>query len=240
MKVKIMHLYPDLLNLYGDKATIRSLCHRLKRRGIDAEVVTHTSENGTPDFGDIDIIVLGGSGDREEKTVMNLLLKQKDELKAYVDSEKVIFATCGGMDMLGKYCKFSDETVEGPGVLDIYTEPGTKRMTGDVVLDSNIFDGKIVGFENRSGKTDIGSLTPLGKVLTGGGNNGEDFTEGVVYKNVIATHLHGALLPKNPKLCDYILEKALQRKYMEFSKLAPLSDELENEANDFIVKRYEK
>ncbi len=235
-----MHLYPDLLNLYGDLATIRSLCHRLQWRGINAEVITHTSENGTPDFGDIDIIVLGGGTDREEKTVMNLLLKQKDELKAYVDSEKVIFATCGGMDMLGKYCKFADETVEGPGILDIHTESGTKRMTGDVVVESNVFDGKIVGFENRSGKTNIGSLTPLGKVVTGGGNNGEDFTEGVVYKNVIATHLHGALLPKNPKLCDYILETALRKKYMEFSKLTPLSDELETEANKFIVKRYEK
>lgn len=233
-----MHLYPDLLNLYGDMATIESLRHRLLWRGIDVEVVKHTSEEGSVNFDDIDIVFLGGGGDREEKTVMKKLVGEKDKFEQYVDSEGVIFATCGGMDMLGKYCKFADETVEGPGILDIYTEPGAKRMTGNVVLESNVFEGKIVGFENRPGKTNIGNLTPLGTVITGGGNNGEDCTEGVIYKNVIGTHLHGALLPKNPKLSDYIIETALRKKYMEFSKLTPLSDELESKANEFIVERY--
>lgn len=240
MKLKILHLYPDLLNLYGDTGNIECLKHRLIWRGIDVEVVQHSSDAGEFDITDTDIIVIGGGGDREEKTVMQMLVRQKDKLIDYVNSEGTVFAACGGMDMLGKYCVFGNETVEGPGVLDIYTEESRKRMSGDIVLDSGLFDGKIVGFENRGRRTVTGGHTPLGKVCEGGGNNGEDKKEGVVYKNVIATHLHGPVLPKNPQLCDYILECALRKKYMEFTKLTPLADELEKKANEFIVKRYSK
>lgn len=240
MKLKIMHLYPDLLNLYGDAGNIEALRHRLIWRGIDVDVILHTSSDGDFDLDDIDILFIGGGYDREEKIVINKLVAQKEKLTNFVDSEKTILALCGGFDMLGKACEYGDETVEGPGILDMYTEHSKKRMNGDVVLESSIFDGKIVGFENRSGKTHIGNLAPLGKVIEGDGNNGEDLTEGVVYKNVIGSHLHGPLLPKNPKLCDYVLECALRKKYMEFTKLTPLSDEIETLANEFIVKRYEK
>ncbi|MBQ3124477.1 MAG: glutamine amidotransferase [Clostridia bacterium] len=240
MKIKILHLYPDLLNLYGDMGNIECLKHRLIWRGIDVEVIAHPSDAGEFDVADIDIIVLGGGGDAEEKKVMQMLAVQKDKLIDYVNSEGTLFATCGGMDMLGKYCVFGKETVDGPGVLDIYTENSKKRMTGDVVLDSEVFNGKIVGFENRGRRTVIGANTPLGRVCEGGGNNGDDKKEGVVYKNVIATHLHGPVLPKNPQLCDYILECELQKKYKEFAKLSPLADELEKKANEFIVKRYSK
>ena len=102
-----------------------------------------------------------------------------------------------------------------------------------------IEDGKIVGFENRAAKTYISGLAPLGKTVYGGGNNGEDKTEGVVYKNVIGTHLHGPILPKNPKLCDYVISCALKKKYADFQGLSVLDDNLENMANEFIIKRYQ-
>ena len=238
MKLKIMHLYPDLLNLYGDKGNIETMKHRLIWRGIDAEVVTHTSEDGEIDLLGVDVVFLGGGTEREEKTVIEKLMPQKDKLTEYVNSDGTLFATCGGFDMLGKYCEYGSEKVEALGILDMYTEHSKKRMNGDTVIESEIFDGKIVGFINRAGKTYTNNLKPLGRVLTGGGNNGEDGSEGAVYKNVTGTHLHGPVLPKNPKLCDYILECALRKKYMEFTNLTPLCDELEDRANESIVNRF--
>ncbi len=239
MKLKITHLYPDLLNFYGDSGNIEALKHRLLWRGIDVEICKITADMRSIDLSDTDIIFLGGGGDREEKTVLHKLVENKEALIDYVNNDGVILAVCGGFDMLGNTVEYGSETVDGPGVLDIYTKTGTVRKTGDVVIKSSLYDGKIVGFENRVGKTQIGDILPLGEVMHGYGNNGEDKTEGAVYKNVIGTHLHGPLLPKNPKLCDYILEKTLRKKYMEFTKLTPLSSELEDKANEFIVKRYE-
>ena len=240
MKLKIIHLYPDLLNLYGDKGNIETMKHRLVWRGIDAEVIAHTSEDGDINLDGADIVFLGGGTEREEKTVIQKLIPQKDKLIEYVNSGGTLFAVCGGFDMLGKFCEYGSEQVEGLGILDMHTGNGKKRMNGDVIIESEIFDGKIVGFENRAGKTYTNNLKHLGRVLSGGGNNGEDMTEGVVYKNVIGTHLHGPVLPKNPKLCDYILECALRKKYMEFTKLTPLRDDLETKANEFMVNRYIK
>ncbi len=238
MKLKIMHLYPDLLNFYGDSGNIAALSYRLRNRGIDAEVIAYTSDTDVLDLTDTDIVFLGGGGEREEKLVMDKLRQNKDKLTEYIENDGVLLAVCGGFDMLGKYVEYGTETVEGAGVLDIYTTSGTDRASGDVVLESGLYDGKIVGFENKVGKTETGNLSPLGTVLYGTGNNGCDKGEGVVYKNVIGTHLHGPLLPKNPRLCDLLLERALRKKYMEFTALTPLSTELEDEANGFIVSRY--
>lgn len=238
MKLKIMHLYPDLLSFYGDSGNIASLTHRLLWRGIDAEVIEQNSTEDELDLTDVDIIFLGGGGEREEKLVMDKLKINRDKLADYIDNDGVVLAVCGGFDMLGKYIEYGTETVAGAGVLDIYTRAGKERASGDVILESTLYDGKIVGFENKIGKTHIGNLTPLGTVLTGTGNNGEDKGEGVVYKNVIGTHLHGPLLPKNPKLSDWLIERALCKKYMEFTKLTPLSTDIEDKANEYIVNRY--
>lgn len=237
MKIKIMHLYPDLLNLYGDSGNIAALTHRLTWRGIETEVVEHTSDMGCFDLSDIDIAVLGGGTERDEKSVTELLLENKNTLSEYAENSGTLLALCGGMDMLGKTYEINGEEIEGVGILDIYTKGGKKRMTGDVIAETPF--GKIVGFENRSGKTYIGNLNPLGKVALGGGNNGEDSTEGVIYKNVIGTHLHGPILPKNPSLCDYVLTCAIKRKNPDFEGLTPLDDEFENKAAEVIRKRYE-
>lgn len=238
MEIKIMHLYPDLLNLYGDKGNIECLKHRLLWRGIDVTVVPYTGDEPL-DLSDIDIVFLGGGTDREEQTVISKLMDSKAEIAEYVNDERTLFAACGGFVMLGKEYTLGGEAVEGLGILDIMAEQGKDGLIGDVVLDSQATDSVIVGFENHSLRINIGSHTPLGFVKYGNGNNGEDKTEGVIYKNVVATNLHGPLLPKNPKLCDYILSCALKRKYPEFAGLSELSDEIENKANEYIVKRYE-
>ncbi len=240
MKVKILHLYPDLLNLYGDKGNIECMRKRLMWRGIDAEVVTYTSEDTGFDLSDIDIVFIGGGSDREQKIVCNKLLEHKKKLKAYVEDNGVLVAVCGGYQLLGKYYKLKDETIEGLDILDIFTEQGKKRLIGNIVLKSDIIDEEIVGFENHGGRTYIGKHTPLGKVVYGYGNEEKTGYEGVVYKNVIATYLHGPLLPKNPALCDYILTNALRRKGKGVLCLEPLEDALEKTANEYIVNRFKR
>lgn len=238
MRINILHLYPDLLNLYGDKGNIECLRKRLLWRGIDARVITHTCDDRDFDLSDTDIVFVGGGSDREQKIVCTRLLEHKRQLKEYVEDNGVLTAVCGGYQLLGKYYKLEDETIEGLGILDIYTEQGKGRLIGNIVLEADFINQKIVGFENHGGRTYIGSHKPLGKVLYGNGNADNAGAEGVLYKNVVATYLHGPLFPKNPKLCDYVLTNALKRKYPEFKELSPLDDELENIANGYIVNRF--
>ena len=240
MKIKILHLYPDLLNLYGDRGNIECMRKRLMWRGIDAEVVTYTCEDSGFDLSDVDIVFIGGGSDREQKIVCHRLLEHKNEIRNYVEDNGVLVAVCGGYQLLGKYYQTANSKIEGLGILDIYTDAGDTRLIGNVVLESELFSQKITGFENHAGRTFIGNHTPLGKVLYGHGNTGDSGYEGVVYKNVIATYLHGPLLPKNPMLCDYILSCAMKRKYSDFSGFEPLNDELENMANKYIEERFVK
>lgn len=240
MKLTILHLYPDLLNLYGDRGNIECLKKRLIWRGIDAEVRTYTCDDSGFSLKDVDIVFIGGGSDREQKIVCNRLLEHKDELQSFVEDGGSLVAVCGGYQLLGKYYKLEDETIPGLEILDIYTEQGKKRLISNIVLESEFIDQKIVGFENHGGRTYIGSHKPLGKVLFGNGNADNAGAEGVVYKNVVATYLHGPLFPKNPKLCDFVLTNALKHKYPDFTELAPLDDELENIANDYIANKYKK
>lgn len=239
-KINIIHLYPDLLNLYGDRGNIECLRKRLKWRGIDSEVIRCTCDDEHLDTSAADIIFLGGGSDREQKIVCDKLLSHKKELQRYAENNGVIVAVCGGYQLLGKYYKLENETIKGLEILDIYTVQGKKRIIGNIILKSGFIDQPIVGFENHGGRTYIGSHKPLGEVVYGVGNDDESGCEGVKYKNVIATYLHGPLLPKNPALADYILTCALKRKYSDFDKLAPIDDELENTANRYIVNRFKK
>lgn len=238
MKIKITHLFPDLLNLYGDSGNIETLRHRLLWRGIDVEVTEHTKDMADLDLGDTDILFIGGGGDAEERIVASRLCEYRDSIKEFVDANKTVLAVCGGFPLLGRYYTEGDEKIEGAGVLDIYTEPSDKRFIGDTIIKLDIIKSTVVGFTNHGGRTYINGHTPLGETVVGFGNNGEDIAEGVVYKNVFATYLHGPLLPKNAKLCDYILEKTLREKYYEFKHLEPLESDLEDMAHKFILDRY--
>ena len=128
MKIKILHLYPDLLNLYGDRGNIECMRKRLMWRGIDAEVVTYTCEDSGFDLSDVDVVFIGGGSDREQKIVCHRLLEHKDEIRNYVEDNGVLVAVCGGYQLLGKYYKLENETIEGLDILNIYTEQGKKRL----------------------------------------------------------------------------------------------------------------
>lgn len=237
MKLNIAHLYPDLLNLYGDRGNIQCFRKRLEWRGIECEV-TQYLQGDTIDFSNVDIVLLGGGSDREQEIVCEELKKIKKDFKEYVEQDGVVLAVCGGYQLLGKYYKTNTKSIEGLEILDIYTEWEPERLIQNIILESDLFDMPIVGFENHGGRTYIGDHTPLGKVFYGLGNTGKGDYEGVAYKNVIATYLHGPLLPKNPHVCDYLLQKALERKYGEEVTLKPLNDEMEKAANNYIYARY--
>lgn len=234
----ILHLFPDLLNLYGDKGNLACMTRRLTWRGYDVKVTEYTCVHTKFDLSDVDIVFIGGGSDREQKMVCHRLLEHKQELQDYVENNGVLVAVCGGYQLLGKYYKTDDETLPGLEILNIYTEQGTNRLIGNIILENDLFSKKIVGFENHGGRTYIGNHTPLGKVMLGYGNDELSQCEGVLYKNVIATYLHGPLFPKNPELCDYILTNALKQKYADFTELSPLDDNLEQLANDDIVNRF--
>lgn len=239
MKLTIGHLYPDLLNLYGDRVNIQCLMKRCLWRGIEAETIAFELDDKI-DFSNLDIVLLGGGSDREQMLVCEKLKEIQKDFKEYVEQGGVVIAICGGYQLLGNYYKTDMGTIEGLSLVDMYTEQGEDRLIDNIVLQSELFDMPIVGFENHGGRTFIGKNKPLGKVLYGSGNDGKSGYEGVVYKNVIGTYLHGPLLPKNPQLADELILRALKKKYGEDVTLSPLDDSQERAANDYIYNRFVK
>lgn len=194
MKITIGHLYPDLLNLYGDRGNIQCLMKRCLWRGIEAETIAYELDDRI-DFSKLDIVLLGGGSDREQMLVCEKLKEIQKDFKAYVEDNGVVIAICGGYQLLGNYYKTDQGMIEGLKLVDMSTEQGKGRLIGNIVMQSDLFDMPIVGFENHGGRTTIGNNRSLGKVLSGYGNDGQSGEEGVVYKNVIGTYLHGPLLP---------------------------------------------
>lgn len=239
MKLTIGHLYPDLLNLYGDRGNIQCLMKRCLWRGIEAETVSFELDDKI-DFSNLDIVLLGGGSDREQMLVCEKLKEIQKDFKEYVEQNGVVIAICGGYQLLGNYYKTDMGTIEGLSLVDMYTEQGENRLIDNIVLQSELFDMPVVGFENHGGRTFIGENKPLGRVLYGSGNDGKSGYEGVVYKNVIGTYLHGPLLPKNPQLADELILRALKKKYGEDVTLSALDDSQEKAANDYIYNRFVK
>ena len=239
MKLTIGHLYPDLLNLYGDRGNIQCLMKRCLWRGIEAETMAFELDDKI-DFSNLDIVLLGGGSDREQMLVCEKLKEIQKDFKEYVEQDGVVIAICGGYQLLGNYYKTEEGIIEGLSLVDMYTEQGENRLIDNIVLQSELFDMPIVGFENHGGRTFIGENKPLGKVLYGSGNDGKSGYEGVVYKNVIGTYLHGPLLPKNPQLADELILRALKKKYGENITLSALDDSQEKAANDYIFNRFVK
>lgn len=236
--LKIGHLFPDILNMFGDKGNIAALKNRMVWRGYDLCVEEIMTDD---DFclNDFDIVILGGGSEKDDITACGILSSKKDKIKEYIENGGVWLSLCGGFPMLGNFFEIKNEKIEGLGVLDIDSSYD-ERFIGNVIIETEIFGEKttVCGFENHSHRTDIKNYTPFGRVIKGNGNNGKDGKCGVIYKNLIGSFLHGPLLPKNPKLCDYILSKAILKKYGETPNLSPLDDTLEQEAHDYCVKRF--
>ncbi|HJB29486.1 MAG TPA: glutamine amidotransferase [Candidatus Blautia faecavium] len=239
MKITIGHLYPDLLNLYGDRGNIQCLMKRCQWRGIEAQTIPFELDDKI-DFSKLDIVLLGGGSDREQMLVCKKLREIQGAFREYVESDGVVIAICGGYQLLGNYYHTDQGIIEGLELVDMYTEQGEGRLISNIVLKSDLFEMPVVGFENHGGRTMIKDNRPLGKVLYGSGNDGKSGYEGIVYKNMIGTYLHGPLLPKNPQLADWLIQHALEKKYGQKTELSPLDDIQEKEANAYVYHRFVK
>jgi CobQ-like glutamine amidotransferase family enzyme len=232
--LRIGHLYPDAMNIYGDIGNVRALTQRARWRDIDVEVVA--IQQGPADLARCDILFMGGGQDRDQSRIFEDFAQHKrTTLAAAIDEGAAVFAVCGGYQLLGhSYTDADGKVLEGLGLLDLRSSAGNDRWIGNVVIEANqkleLRPHTLVGFENHGGRTHLGSgLQPLGRVVVGGGNNGEDGGEGVLAGRVVGTYLHGSLLPKNPALADWLLAAGLAHRdgTAEPAPLPPLDDAVE-------------
>ena len=214
--LKIAWLYPDLLELYGDRGNILAFKHRAKE--LDLELVVETYNIGEFfDALEYDLIFLGGGADQDQSLFYSDLISRRDNFKEAIEKEVAFLLICGGYQLFGKYyLDFKGEKIEGLGIFNFYTLPGEKRSIGYLSLEADIDGNKIIltGFENHRGQT-FGVATPLGKVLAGYGNTVSGGFEGFIYKHAVGTYLHGPLLARNPELTDLFLGWMCKRKNIE-------------------------
>ena len=239
LTISIAHLYPELLNLYGDLGNIITLKKRCQWRNIKVEI---TNINMGDKIGKHDLFFIGGGQDKQQEDVAQELFSHKSELQSQRDDGAVFLGICGGYQLFGHYYQpHGKDKLQGISLMDAYTVAGKKRFIGNVTIKTDFLTpDTLVGFENHSGLTYLeGDTKPLGKSIVGYGNNGTDGFEGGRYKNVFGTYLHGSLLPKNPHFADYLIELALEKKYGEKIKLSKLDDKIETEThNSLIGKSY--
>lgn len=241
LKLTIAHLYPKLLNIYGDFGNVLALKRRCEYRNIDFEIVS-VNVGDEIDIEKNDIYFIGGGQDKQQIEVSAELQKRKDSLTRAANDGRVFLAICGGYQLLGKYYQPHDgEKLLGIGILDAYTVAGDTRFIGNVTAETDFLEPKtLVGFENHAGLTYLEDGTvPIAKVVVGNGNNSKDGGEGGRKNNVFGTYLHGSVLPKNPHFTDYLIKKALEVKYGKEIELEKLDDTIEmNAHNDLINKKY--
>ena len=243
----IGHLFPQLLNLYGDGGNVKVLASRVERRGIPVRIV-NIDETSDIDFSQVDIMFLGGGPDREQHLASRALMQMADALRDYIEADGVMLAICGGFQIIGNEWLLGDEAVPGLGLVDITTKRADgnarNRLVGDIALKSPLASLPVLGYENHAGRTFIGEgMQPFGQVIgnNGKGNNDSDKVDGVLYKNLVGTYLHGPLLAKNPEVADELIERALERRAVidsaEKPELATLDDDAERAANAFMCNR---
>ena len=236
MKLKLLHLYPREMNLYGDHGNVLAIKRRCEWRNIDLEVVEHEPGHKIPT--DIDIIFGGGGQDSGQGKIEQDLQKNAATLLKLVEDGTPTLLICGLYQLFGKYFETSDgHRIAGANILNLSTKGGPTRLIGNIVINTPEF-GELVGYENHSGLTELGiGLAPLGTVTTGAGNNGKDMTEGAHYKNCIGTYMHGPLLPKNPRLTDFLISKAIEKRTGKAPKLTVLNDRIEHRAHQVATTR---
>lgn len=237
LKISIAHLYPELLNLYGDIGNIITLKKRCEWRGIDVEFdEIHYGDN----IKEHDLYFIGGGQDKQQEDVAEELFKHKWFLMRERDKGAVFLGICGGYQLFGHYYQPHDkDKLKGISLMDAYTVAGSTRFIGNVTAETDFLNPQtLVGFENHSGLTYLeGDTKPLAKIITGNGNNGEDGFEGGRYKNVFGTYLHGSFLPKNPHFADYLIELALEKRYGEKITLPSLNDKTEIQTHKSLINK---
>ena len=239
MNLKILWMYHDLMDLYGDKGNAEVLRYRSEKRGIECILDTCTIGE-KKDIASYDLFFMGGGADREQNLIYKDLLSRKDAIREAMDEKTAFLLICGGYQLFGRYYKDQDgKVIDALGFFDYYTEASDRdhRCIGNIALETEL-DGKkfmAVGFENHGGQTK-NVASPFGKVLYGHGNEYRSPFEGFKTDTVLATYMHGPLLPKNPMIADAVIARALRKRYGEV-ELAPLDDTLENKARDVMLKR---
>lgn len=253
MQLRIAYLYPDIMNIYGDRGNIIALTQRCHWRGVGVKV--DKISLGDPfNWQKYDLFFSGGGQDRQQELVSKDLKKKASKIRQAVEQGKVFLLICGTYQLFGHYFKnYQGKKIPGIGVLDMVTIASPQRKIGNALVkltpeikaqlnpNQQIPEVTLIGFENHSGNTTItqrGSqkrgqyqTVPLAKVIKGFGNNGHDKTEGAAYHNVFGTYLHGSLLPKNPHFTDMLIKKALENRYQKKVRLKPLDDSLEWQAH---------
>ena len=242
-EIKILYLYPDMLNLYGDRGNIQALKYRAEKRNITVQIDYHYFGGQAPDFSSYDIIFAGGGADKEQALVATDMMQYKENIQKAVNEGVFFLLVCGSYQLFGKYYKgVEGDIIPGLEIFDFYTEAipdRTKRCIGNIVIQAELNgkSTKVIGYENHGGQTkDVNS--PFGKVLLGHGNTFEATDEGFMIKNVIATYIHGTLLSKNPDITDYMIQYALERKYGEEIDLEPLDDTFEEKCREQLLHRF--
>lgn len=235
--LRLAWLYPDLMNIYGDRGNVVVLIERARRRGIEVQLL-EAGLRDAPGLEDANFLFFGGGQDKDEELVFeDLVSRKKGPIEEALGRGAVLLAVCGGYQLVGHHYRTAEGTeLPGLGLLDAWTEAGTHRCIGDVVLETppelGLRPPTLVGFENHIGRTFLGpAATPIGRVRAGFGNNAEDGGEGAMHQNLFGTYLHGSLLPKNPHFADLLLGRALGR------ELPPLEADLELATHHRIAAR---
>lgn len=233
--ISLLHLYAQDMNIYGDQGNILVIKRRLEWHGYVVRVMRYNPGDSFPK--DVDIIIGGGGQDSGQIKIMDDLTMIGPRLQQLADDDVPMLMVCGLYQLFGNFFKTKDgRTIPGIGLLNCETHAGSERLIGNIVIDTPDF-GQIIGYENHSGQTFLGSDTPaFGTVIRGAGNSGKDDTEGARYRNVIGTYLHGPILPKNPELADWLIERAVTRKYGEFTPTV-IDDHLALAARKIAAKR---
>jgi CobQ-like glutamine amidotransferase family enzyme len=214
--ITVVQLYPRDMNIYGDWGNVLTILRRLEWHGYTPKFIEYNP--GDPFPKEVDIIIGGGGQDSGQDVIQEDLLAIGQKLHTLADDNIPMLMICGLYQLFGRFFKTQDgHIIEGIGLFDIETHAGPERLIGNTIVKSNQF-GEIIGYENHSGQTYLGkSAQPLGHIIKGAGNNGQDGTEGIRYKNVIGSYLHGSLLPKNPAIADFLIEQAVTKRYGDFT-----------------------
>ncbi len=233
--IRLLQLYPRDMNIYGDWGNTLTLKRRLEWHGYTVELLSYNPGDSFPD--NVDLIVGGGGQDSGQDRIQDDLVAIGSRLKTLAEDGVPMLVICGLYQLFGKFFKTRDgHTINGIGLLDIETYGGNERLIGNIITKSDTF-GDIIGYENHSGLTYLGaSMQPFGQVYRGAGNNGKDATEGVLYRNVIGTYLHGSLLPKNPAVADWLIEQTVTRALGEFTPTV-IDDHFAREARKVAMHR---
>jgi lipid II isoglutaminyl synthase (glutamine-hydrolysing) len=237
MRIRVGHLYPDYLNIYADRGNIAVLAERARARGHELDVLAIGMRDAVP-AGEIDLFYVGGGQDREQELVAHDLVRKRDALHEAAEGGAAFLAVCGGYQLLGRhYVDVAGTELPGIGLLPLHTVAGERRMIGDVLLDCDWAGRTLAGFENHAGRTMLdGGAEPLGRVVSGFGNDGRSGFEGCRQGRVYATYLHGPLLPRNPWFADLLLTEALAHAGVD-AVLEALPDELERAAHAVSAER---